>query len=223
VSSRLEQVESGDPWGRHTVVIPYGVRGVAPRTISRRQGSTLQVGFLARIDPKKNLDLLIRALAIVGDDVELVVAGDGPAPYVQQLKQLAHELGVSSRITWLGFIGSEAKSDFLGTIDVLAMPSDYECFCISVVEALSAGVPVVVSPRVAVSDVVAAHEAGLIVRPQSDSIAAALSRLTSSPALLEKLGNATRSAAAEFSVERHGEHLEREYTRVLARTSLGIL
>ena len=139
VASALEQHESGDRASKHTVVIPYAVRPIKAG-MHRRTGSQLRAGFLARIDPKKNLDLLLQAVGTV-PGVELVVAGDGNPRYVDALHRFADELDVSDRVTWLGFVAADAKADFLGAIDVLAVPSEYECFCIAAVEGMTRASP----------------------------------------------------------------------------------
>jgi glycosyltransferase involved in cell wall biosynthesis len=216
VSSSLELRDSGDPAGRRCAVIPEGIRPIERTAPSLREPGPLRVGFLGRLDPKKNLHVLIEAIASLERDVLLIVAGDGPREYVEGLHSLARELGISDCVTWLGFIGANAKGDFLGSIDVLAMPSAYESFGIAAAEAMSAGVPVIVSPTVGVSDSVAHAGAGIVASPDRDLLAAAIARFAVDRAFLDRAGAQARSAAAEFSLERHGARLKREYLRLLA-------
>jgi glycosyltransferase involved in cell wall biosynthesis len=176
----------------------------------------LRVGFLARLHPKKNLEVIIEAIARLGEEVELVVAGDGPEAYREALKALAVELGVSHRVAWLGFVDAKGKAEFLAQIDVLAMPSAYECFGVAAVEAMSTGVPLIVSPSVGVADIAARHGAALVVNPDPEHLAIAIARYASDRALLESAKQAARAAAQEFSPERHGERLESEYLRLIS-------
>jgi glycosyltransferase involved in cell wall biosynthesis len=85
---------------------------------------------------------------------------------------------------------------------------------------MSAGVPVVVSPTVAVADAVARHAAGTVVLPDPGLLAAALTQYAVDREFLKRAGAAGPSAAAEFSVELHGERLERVYLRVSGLESL---
>jgi glycosyltransferase involved in cell wall biosynthesis len=215
MASSLELRDSGDAAGRRCAVIPHAVGRIERRAPSVRELVHLRVGFLGRLDPKKNFDLLIEAIASVEHDVSLVVAGDGPRDYVEGFHRLARELGIADRVTWLGFIDGNAKGDFLSSIDVLAMPSAYESFGIAAVEAMGAGVPVIVSPRVGISDVVARAGAGLVAAPERDRLAAAIRRFAVDRAFLDHAGERARSVATEFSLERHGALLKREYLRLL--------
>jgi glycosyltransferase involved in cell wall biosynthesis len=214
VASSLELRDSGAA-GRRCAVIPHAVRRIERRAPSVREPVHLRVGFLGRLDPKKNLDLLIEAIASIEDDVSLVVAGDGPRDYVEGFHRLAREFGIADRVTWLGFIDSNAKGDFLGSIDVLAMPSAYESFGIAAVEAMGAGVPVIVSSTVGISDLVVRAGAGLVTALERDRLAAAIRRFAADRAFLDRAGERARSVAAEFSLERHGALLKREYLRLL--------
>jgi glycosyltransferase involved in cell wall biosynthesis len=215
IASPLEQRDSGDSRGERTAIVPHAVRAVVPSTHTDREGVALRVGFLGRIHPKKNLEVLIRAVANAGCDAQLIVAGDGPATYVDPLRRLAVGLGIGDRVKWLGFLGAEEKGDFLGSIDVLAMPSKYESFGIAAVEALSAGVPVIVSPTVGVSYVISGHRAGLVVRPDRDLLASAIERFAEDTSFLDAAKENTHAAVEEFSLDRHAASMRREYLRLL--------
>jgi glycosyltransferase involved in cell wall biosynthesis len=216
VSSPLEQRDSGDAGGRRTVVIPHAVRGMSGSRRTARPDSALRVGFLGRLHPKKNLELLIAAIAAVDEPITLIVAGEGVAQYAAELHQLATEIGIADRVIWLGFVDGAGKDDFLGSIDVLAMPSAYECFGVSAVEAMSAGVPVIVSATVGISDVVRQHGAGVVVLPDRAALAAELRRFATDRAALVRAGAAAILAAGEFSLERHQMLLRQEYLRLLS-------
>ncbi len=216
VSSELELRDSGDPVARRSVVIPHAVPRLAPadRAVARAPGPIV-VGFLGRLHPKKNLDVLIESVARL-DDVRLRVGGDGPER--ERLLRYARDMGVDGRITWVGFVEAGEKPAFLHSIDVLAMPSAYECFGVSAVEALGAGVPVIVSPNVGVADFVRRHRCGLVVDPDVESVTSALSRLARDRTVLERWGAAAPAMVdSEFSRERHGGRLHEEYLRLLRR------
>ena len=95
------------------------------------------------------------------------------------------------------------------------MPSAYECFGIAAVEALGAGVPVIVSPMVGVSGTIVKHCAGTVAAPEPENLARTLRSLASSRSELERMAQASSTAAAEFSTEKHGARLESEYGRLL--------
>ena len=217
VSSALEQRDSGDPGGRRSVVIPHAVpRFAHAARVATHLRGPLAVGFLGRLHPKKNLDVVIESVARQDDNVTLRVAGDGPER--DRLLRLARDLRVDERTTWVGFVQADDKAEFLHSIDVLVMPSAYECFGVAAVEALAAGVPVIVSPTVGVANVIRQHACGLVVDPDVESVADALTQLAHDPALLERLRQtATATVDAEFSSERHGQRLHNEYLRLLRR------
>jgi glycosyltransferase involved in cell wall biosynthesis len=223
LASPLEQRDSSDIRGERTAIVPHAVQAVVPPTKTKRDTVTLRVGFLGRVHPKKNLELLMRAVANVDCEAELIVAGDGPATYVDRLRRLAVGLGIGDRVDWLGFLGAEEKADFLSSIDVLAMPSKYESFGIAAVEAMSAGVPVIVSPTVGVSDVITRHGAGLVVPPDRDVLASAIERFGEDTLFLDAARDSAHAAAEEFSLDRHGVSMQREYLRLLDRPGGGVV
>ena len=108
--------------------------------------------FLGRLHEKKGGDLLIEAFAEVVRDapsLHLLMAGpDGAVGERAQLEALAARLGIASRITWTGMLEGALKWSALRSAEVFVLPSHQENFGIAVVEALSLGVPVIVSDKV---------------------------------------------------------------------------
>jgi glycosyltransferase involved in cell wall biosynthesis len=162
------------------------------------------LAFAGRLTAQKELGLALEALATV-DDVRLAILGDGPER--QALERRAHELGLNGRVR---FLGGGARDDVLRLFraaDAAILPSAWENFPHTVVEALAVGTPVVATAVGGVPEVVHDGENGLLVPPgDSDALAAAIRRLAGESELRERL-----SAAAAPSVEPLAEE------RVLAR------
>ena len=215
VASVLEQNDMRDPGGLRSVVVPHAViNGSGAGTRSNRHD--FRVGFLGRLDPKKNLELVIDALALLSEPVTLQVAGDGPRAYRESLVSRAQSRGVETRVRWHGFVEDATKRQFLASIDVLVMPSTFECFGVSAAEALAAGVPVVVSPHVGVADIVVEYRCGHVVPATAPEIARALRELIDDAGAHRELsGNARRAASHEFSLLTHGERIKAHYEGAL--------
>lgn len=218
-SSELEQTDTcGGRRGWRSVVIRHPVEYVSACEERPRDGAELRLGFLGRFDPKKNLDLLVRAVAVLPEGVIVRVAGDGVPEVARAVRRLALELGVEGRIEWLGFIAEEDKPALFRSIDLLVMPSAYECFGVAAAEALAAGVPVLVSPRTGIAEVVAAYGCGYVVEPEVSALARGLAAAVADvPALRARARRARAAAERELSLEAHGERLRREYEALLAR------
>ena len=123
----------------------------------------LRIGYLGRLDPKKNLESLFDAIYHYSKDHSLVlfIAGDGDKSYKNQLKKQVSELGLTDYVDWLGFIEEREKEEFFRDIDFFILPSFHENFGVSVIESLSYGRPVLVSPRVDAIHWVDAYQCGI--------------------------------------------------------------
>jgi glycosyltransferase involved in cell wall biosynthesis len=107
--------------------------------------------FLGRLHPKKGCDLLIDAFsasATGGNGTFLVLAGPDQIGWEQALRARADRLGISSRVVFTGMLEGELKQGALASADALILPSHQENFGMSVVEAMAAGLPVLISNRV---------------------------------------------------------------------------
>ncbi len=183
------------------------------------QGTRL-VLFLGRIHPIKCVDVLLRAFSRIGDRdsrLRLVIAGDGDPALVAGLKRLAEELRLGDRVRWLGFTCGARKRWLLARADVFVLASASENFGIAVVEAMSAGAPVVVTRGCGLADFVEQWGAGIVTDGTVDSLHAALTRLLRDEALRRALGQSgQRAARQELSLDAFGARLESLYRSVLA-------
>jgi glycosyltransferase involved in cell wall biosynthesis len=219
-SSELELRDSMAPGMRPRAVALHhpvydDLQFVPPARRRRATPGQLVVGYLGRLDPKKNIELLLTAISQLPETVSLRVAGDGHLRYREQLHKLAERLGVAGRVEWVGFIGAEARDAFFETIDVLAMPSTYECFGMVAAEATIHRVPTVVTTISGIAEVIGAHGCGMVVPPATEAVRHALSELLEAPDRLDEMAERSRTAAEEgLSFASYGPKLARLYTDV---------
>jgi len=169
------------------LVLPLGVRTTIaqPRDGSKPAGP-IRFLFLSRLHPKKQLDRLMQALALMAMDQPaaswtLHIAGRGEPAYETELRSLAERLGIAARCQWLGQVTGVAKERELAAADWLVLPSAAENFGIAVAEALAAGTPVVVSPQVALAELVREAGAGLVCDSDPAELAGTLARALAGP------------------------------------------
>ena len=132
--------------------------------------------FMARIHPKKGLSLLIEALltpALRSLDWVLVVAGSTEdSAYAAKCRELSE--GISERTFWVGHVSGSAKAAMLAAAHVFVLPSFQEGFSLSILEALSVGLPVIVSRQCNFPELTDSN-AGLIVDTTPSEISQAIS------------------------------------------------
>ena len=178
--------------------------------------------FLARLDEKKGLEVLLKAFAEVKSehrDSVLVVAGNGQRKFVEQLHRQAEDLGIAEDIIWTGFLSGSEKVAAFSAATVYVLPSYSENFGIAAAEAMASGVPTILSDQVAIAHEAAAAEAAVVVRPESTEIARAIKELLENSSRRDELGrNGKLFAQRSFSPQRVSEQLVSEYRKILNRT-----
>lgn len=158
---------------------------------------------------------VIRTFANVAGDVKarLVMIGDGPQ--LGECKQLATELGVFDKCTFAGTY--DAIWELLPQADVFFLPSEYESFGLSALEAMACGVPVVASNTGGLPEVVEDGVSGLLHTPgDTAAMTASLRRLLTDEATRKKMGEAARErAVSRFQREALLPVWENYYQQVL--------
>ena len=170
--------------------------------------------FLARLHPKKGIELLLSAAAQV-PELKLVIAGGGNARYIAQLQEMTGTLGIADRVIWAGHVSGAEKLRMLQSASVFVLPSQAENFGIAVAEALACGVPAVVSDQVAIAPQIARYRAGRVTRVDAGELAAELRAVMASAADRARMATAARSLAVqEFSLRSMTDRLIALYESV---------
>jgi glycosyltransferase involved in cell wall biosynthesis len=135
-----------------------------------------RVLFLARIHPKKGLDMLVPVWSRLGalrKDWELVVAGPDEMNYRSQVQKLASSLGIESEILFTGTVTGPSKIALLYSSDIFVLPSYSEGLPMGLLEAMACEVPVVATYTCNCRDLYEAG-AGWGCEPTAESVAEAL-------------------------------------------------
>lgn len=133
--------------------------------------------FLSRVHPKKGLDLLVPAFARLplGDSM-LVIAGPDTDGYGAEVKELARRLGVADRVLFVGMLKGRERIEALVDATLFVLTSRQENFGVSVVEALAAGTPVLISDQVNIHREITEGGVGGVVPLDVAEIARAMER-----------------------------------------------
>jgi glycosyltransferase involved in cell wall biosynthesis len=154
--------------------------------------------FLGRVHPEKGLELLIPAMAKLDhQDVALVVAGPDNAGSLPRFQRLAEQQGVRDRVLFVGMLDRPSRVAALRDAALLSLPSYHENFGISVIEALAAGTPVVVSDHVGLHHLIAQERLGGVVPLDAAALASALDRWLGDEALRASTAERGRAVVSE--------------------------
>ena len=131
------------------------------------------IGFLAFISPQKGLEYLLRGIRLVKkkyNNVKLIVVGDAPphqAEYYMKLKYLVSELELSENVLFLGYVKRKEIPLLLSAFDIFVSASIYEGTPVTILEAMSMGIPVVATDVGGVSEQVLNGETGILITPKN--------------------------------------------------------
>lgn len=162
--------------------------------------------FVGGIEPRKNLEHLVRAFGRIDTTEATLVLAGGPVrwfPQAMERLEAAIDLlpqEVRGRVVRTGYVSERDKRALLSGATVLAYPSIYEGFGFPVLEGFAAGVPVITSDVSSLPEV--AGDAAILVHPSDvDAIAGALTEVLSDADLRGVLSAAGLARAAGFTWE----------------------
>jgi glycosyltransferase involved in cell wall biosynthesis len=140
--------------------------------------------FLSRLHPVKGCDTLIEAFAQVAakhPDLHLLIVGPDEVGWKAELARKTESLGIARQITWSAPVYGEDKWAFFRKADAYILPSNYENFGISIVEALACSLPVLISNKAAVWREIEAAQAGFVAENTVAGTAEILERWIATP------------------------------------------
>jgi glycosyltransferase involved in cell wall biosynthesis len=205
-----EEMSSADFLKLHSsgIVIPNGIEADEFSALPQRGrfrskhglGDKKIIMHLGRVTQVKGLDILAAAFADIvrrRDDVMLVIAGPDIDGYARVVRAKLQDLGVERNVVFTGMLVGDEKLAALRDADIFALPSYTENFGMAVVEAMAAGLPVVISNQVKIWREVQYGEAGLVTSCDAVEVGHALYSLLDDPVRRQCLGNAGRAVVTE--------------------------
>jgi len=187
-----------------------------------RDGRTLNILFVGRLEERKGLGHLLKAYHRLRKrkvDARLLVVGAGPK--LREYKRYVGLRGIRD-VEFLGRVSDEEKVRYFASADIYCAPNTgQESFGIVLLEAMAAGVPIVASDIHGFKRVVERNVQGLLVEPQNPrALAAALYTLARDADLRHEMGDAGRARAPEFSWDRVTERIVDYYYEVRDRVPI---
>ena len=161
------------------------------------------IGYTGRLEKQKRLETLLKGFSLVlvrYPQARLMIVGEGSLS--SKLKALANRLGISHAVIWTGFRQDIPR--LLAVMDIYVLPSSNEGFAASMLEAMAAGKPVIVTDVGGAREVVTDGRKGILIPPGSASaIGTAIIDLLDHPGKRTALSQAGRThVVQEFGVQR---------------------
>ena len=213
-------------WNLSSFVVPHGLDLPVVITNARKQlhhmlNIPLQIPiilFLSRLHPKKGLAYLIPALGKLRDrSFAFVLAGSGTTEYEAELDHLLRENHLSDRTHKLGFVTGEKKDICLQGADLYALTSHSENFGIAVLEALASGTPALVTPGVALADLVKEQKLGWVADLEINAITSTIQEFLDHPQIAKQTGDrAAKYIAEHYTWREMANRLKVIYTNIIA-------
>jgi glycosyltransferase involved in cell wall biosynthesis len=213
---------------KNMVIVPNGMKldeysrsslpekGIFRRKNGIEPGQQL-VLFMGRLNVKKGLDLLLPAFQKVHQQLPnaiLILAGPDDG-YQAETEDFIRKHQLGERIKLVGMLTDTIKKEALSDADLFVLPSYSEGFSIAVLEAMTSGVPALVSDRVGFGDYIARHQAAYLTPLTSDGVADGLLKILQDDAYADDLAKrAHRMVAENFDIRVVANQLLEEYKKV---------
>ncbi len=229
---KRESAAAGIGVERQWEVIHSGVNFASPASPASKAALGLPAdcvaaGTIARLEPVKGVEHLVRAAALLKDEVpalRTVIIGGGALE--KPLKDLAARLGAADRVLFTGFRHDAA--DLLPALDIYVQPSLNEAMGRAPLEAQALGLPAIVTGVCGLPETIRAGETGLIAKPGDPAdLAGAVKTLALAPQLRARMGAAARDWALggdeaglpRFGPESMNLKLKKFYNKILEKKS----
>lgn len=186
----------------------------------------LAIGLVGHVLRYKGHEEFVRAAAVVAaqcPEAKFIIVGDDRMSdepnFMPYLKTLAHELGISDRLLFIGFRSD--VPDIMAAMDLVVVPSWKEPFGRVVVEALATSRPVVGTNVGGIPEIVQHENTGLLVPPRDvEQLAGAITRLARDAELRALMGCRGPESVKKFDVEQHALLFDEQYRALIRRDVL---
>ncbi|KKG15983.1 hypothetical protein EO98_04575 [Methanosarcina sp. 2.H.T.1A.6] len=183
-------------------VIPNGINISEHENIKKlRNLNHPSLFFIGRLVKQKGVDILIKSLPIIQESIQnihLYIAGSGPQ--YKKLNILIEKLNLQNNVTFLGYIKGEEKISYYESIDICVIPSSFESFSFTTLEAMASGKPVVASNVGGIPYLVDDGDTGFLFEfGDYCELAKKIIELLENKKLSEEMGKLAKKKAERFS------------------------
>ncbi len=193
---------------REQAIYPFGYfrshDGIGDNSSLKNNGDKIEIVFVGQIINRKGIDLLIEALKpLFNQHPNLFLTIIGGGEMRPSLEDLVKSLGLCERVRFEGVLGSSETPARMASADLLVLPSRWDGWGLVVNEAFSVGVPVIVSDRCGVADLVESGVNGYVFRSEDvGDLRACLDRFIEKRSDWPRLKSAAALTGRRVSIER---------------------
>ena len=192
-------------------VIPNGVSKKFFQNTQKVEHNPLRALFVGRLVPQKNLPLLIDAISLMKEPIELSIAGEG------EDKEKIVNLINKHKLKNVNLLGTKTQNELMSLYarhDIFILPSEKEGFSLAMLEAMASGLPIIASDVIGMNDFI--DNCGILVKePSADNYAKVLDNLSKDKSQINKMGKNAYEKAKLFSWEAVVDQLEIKYKEVV--------
>ena len=173
------------------------------------------MAFVGRLSPEKNLQFLVEAFAAVAQvfsQARLLLIGTGPLRKPLQTWVREHDL--TGRVHFTGFVPYDRLPSYLAVADAFVTASVTEVHPLTVIEAMSAGLPILGIQSPGVGDIVENEVTGLLSPEEKGAFISLMSRLVTEPDLCHRLGQQARQTSNNYAIEQTSQIILGHYQRL---------
>jgi glycosyltransferase involved in cell wall biosynthesis len=172
------------------------------KQMGKKEGDVFLLS-VGRLVHQKAIDVVLRALALLPQNIKLIVAGDGPDKAA--LVKLANELGIAARVAFVGQVDRTTTAKYRKACDIFVLPSRSEGQSISLVSAMLSGIPIVATQVGGIADFLfdakknpGKQPTGFAVDPDSpEQIAKTVEYMLANPAEVQTIVSNAKKLAEE--------------------------
>jgi glycosyltransferase involved in cell wall biosynthesis len=182
--------------------------------------NAIMVSYIGSIEPRKGLDVLVKAAGLLGTNrpVHFVIVGDATAgnrEYLKKVKKLINLYELEQRCHFLGFRND--IPEILAATDIFCHPANKEEFGRVVIEAMASSVPVIASKIGEIPNMVEDGVSGILVdRDDHVGLGEAILKLLQDASLRTKMGNSgLQRVRSGFSLDTHTREVVSVYESLL--------
>lgn len=191
----------------------------SPDQVDKHDSKAFTLLTVGRLVPVKNHPLLLESFSRIAErhpEAKLLIAGDGPLR--DRLESVVEKRNIGEKVTFLGHVSHQQLPRLYNRADIFILTSLRESFGMTLIEAMSCGLPVV-APRIGVIlEIVDHNENGLLYAADSErELTSAIERMMSDAKLRDNCARKARSTVIDaYDWQRSSDHLYQIYDDLIS-------